>query len=292
MVAAAPRPAAAPKAHRPAPLTPVEVAVQEPAVSNTPTAVSVPEEAPGVDSCLAAAASAIATPAASSADALRHVGRAIRFTAAGLQVPVGNGGASLRGDYWWTQTLREVTLCVLLPRAARAADIHVSVSAVGAAGSSVGGARLSVSCMGAVALAGALGGGVVLDHAAYGAAGAPWTWDRDAGAAARDRPQPLPAIAEGPAPPPTVAGVLTLVLDKSEETWWRVAVAGGPAGEAIDATLVDSTRDVADYDPDTATAIRRVVYEQSHGGGDAGAAAALRAQAAAASAAAADGAFG
>lgn len=147
----------------------------------------------------------------------------------------------------------------------------------------------------------------MLDHDAYGDAGAPWTWDRDA-AAARDRPQPLASVSNGqdraetsppsqpalppspPPPPPADAGVLTLVLDKAEETWWRVFVAGGDAREAIDTSLVDSTREVSDYDPDTATAIRRVVYERSHGGGDEAAAAALRAQAAAVAAAAAGGA--
>jgi Rad3-related DNA helicase len=61
------------------------------------------------------------------------------------------------------------------------------------------------------------------------------------------------------------AGTLTLHLDKAEETWWRCALRGGPPAQDIDATLVDSTRDVADYDAETASAIRRVVYEQAHG---------------------------
>ena len=61
------------------------------------------------------------------------------------------------------------------------------------------------------------------------------------------------------------AGTLTVHFDKAEETWWRCVLRGGPPAQDIDTTLVDSTRDVSDYDAETASAIRRVVYEQAHG---------------------------
>ena len=76
------------------------------------------------------------------------------------------------------------------------------------------------------------------------------------------------------------AGTLALHFDKCEETWWRCALRGGPAADDIDVTLVDSTRDVSDYDAETASAIRRVVYEQAQGTPQADIAAGLAARAA------------
>ena len=43
-------------------------------------------------------------------------------------------------------------------------------------------------------------------------------------------------------------------------TWWRSFTEGGPE---IDATLVDSTQPLSDYDEETQTAIRKLVAEQS-----------------------------
>ncbi len=42
--------------------------------------------------------------------------------------------------------------------------------------------------------------------------------------------------------------MLVVTLEKSVETWWRAVVAGHPE---IDATLVDSTKRVEDYDDET-----------------------------------------
>ena len=144
-------------------------------------------------------------------------------------------------------------------------------------------------------------GGVVVDSEAYGVGGVPWTLElRHAAAAGRPRLPLTHAVAaavtdRGAAATAAAAaedggGVLTLPLEKLSESWWRrltADAAGGvplsPALRAdvppapiaaprsasgpfdIDATLVDSTRDVCEYDPDTQAAIRRIVYEQSHG---------------------------
>jgi hypothetical protein len=53
--------------------------------------------------------------------------------------------------------------------------------------------------------------------------------------------------------------VLTLTLDKAVETWWTCLVTGHPE---IDATQVDSTRQVTDYDEETQAAIRKIMFDQ------------------------------
>ena len=54
--------------------------------------------------------------------------------------------------------------------------------------------------------------------------------------------------------------LFTLCLEKVVATWWRSFTEGGPE---IDATLVDSTQPLSDYDVETQTAIRKLVAEQS-----------------------------
>ena len=50
-----------------------------------------------------------------------------------------------------------------------------------------------------------------------------------------------------------------MTLEKSVETWWRSVVKGHPE---IDATLVDSTKRVEEYDDETQAAIRKIMHEQ------------------------------
>ncbi len=59
-----------------------------------------------------------------------------------------------------------------------------------------------------------------------------------------------------------------VTLEKAVHTWWRSVVAGHPE---IDATQVDSTRRVEEYDDETQAAIRKIIHEQRHGGASAAA---------------------
>jgi hypothetical protein len=54
--------------------------------------------------------------------------------------------------------------------------------------------------------------------------------------------------------------LLILPIEKSTQTWWRSALRGHPE---IDATLVDSTLSVSEYDPETQATIRRIMFDQS-----------------------------
>ena len=51
-----------------------------------------------------------------------------------------------------------------------------------------------------------------------------------------------------------------LTFEKGVETWWRSVVTGHPE---IDATMVDSTKRVEEYDDETQAAIRKIMFEQA-----------------------------
>mmetsp|Transcript_15572 Transcript_15572/g.20485 ORF Transcript_15572/g.20485 Transcript_15572/m.20485 type:complete len:206 (+) Transcript_15572:457-1074(+) len=55
-------------------------------------------------------------------------------------------------------------------------------------------------------------------------------------------------------------GILTVSLDKKEETWWPSVVVGEPE---IDTQLVDSTRHISEYDDKTQATIRKIVHDQN-----------------------------
>ena len=56
---------------------------------------------------------------------------------------------------------------------------------------------------------------------------------------------------------------LLLILIKRRESWWTSVVRGHPE---IDATKVDSTKKVSEYDPETQSAIRKLIAEQQEKG--------------------------
>ncbi|KDO34065.1 hypothetical protein SPRG_01339 [Saprolegnia parasitica CBS 223.65] len=60
---------------------------------------------------------------------------------------------------------------------------------------------------------------------------------------------------------------VVLSLEKATpKTWWKSVLEGDAE---IDTTKVDSTMHISEYDPVTQGAIRKVMYEQRHGGGGA-----------------------
>jgi hypothetical protein len=50
----------------------------------------------------------------------------VRYTNDGKQIPIGNGG--IGKNYWWTQTLEEVTVYVEVPKGTKGKDVHVKMS--------------------------------------------------------------------------------------------------------------------------------------------------------------------
>ncbi len=50
----------------------------------------------------------------------------VRYTDDGKQIPIGNGGVGK--NYWWTQTLEEVTVYVEVPKGTKGKDVHVKMS--------------------------------------------------------------------------------------------------------------------------------------------------------------------
>lgn len=54
-------------------------------------------------------------------------------------------------------------------------------------------------------------------------------------------------------------GALLLTLDKVKKTWWGAVLEGD---DEIDASLVDSTRNIGEYDEATQGAIRKILFDQ------------------------------
>ena len=165
----------------------------------------------------------------------------MRYTPSGAQIPIGNGGCG--PNHWWTQSLTEAMLCIPLPTGAVARDLSVVVSSV----------SLRVACR-----AGDAGSAVLLEGRfpyPVKASDAVWCVDHDpatraqrpldpgAGDATSDPAKKLMDAAGGDA-----GATLVVTLEKVAPTWWRSCLAGAPE---IDATLVDSTIPLGDYDDET-----------------------------------------
>ena len=52
----------------------------------------------------------------------------VRLSEEGKQVPVGNGGCSIRKGYHWTQTIEEVSIVIPLKKSTRGKDLQVDIS--------------------------------------------------------------------------------------------------------------------------------------------------------------------
>jgi hypothetical protein len=177
----------------------------------------------------------------------------LRYTADGKQVPISNGGVG--PNYWWTQTLQEATVYMDLPSGATSRDVNMELTP-----STV---SLSVRGRPEPLLVGELGGTVrqgeslwevevclrVLLCAALSVCRLPVT-------------QLLLLLNCDSALPPSPQDgrLLVITLDKALHVWWRSVVKGHPE---IDATQVDSTMRVEEYDEETQAAIRKIMFDQT-----------------------------
>lgn len=166
----------------------------------------------------------------------------MRYTPTGAQVPIGNGGCG--PDHWWTQSLTEATLYVPLPPGVVARDLAVDVSSL----------SLRVACR-----AGDAGTAVLLEgRFPYPVKASEAVWCVDHDPATRGQRPLDPGAPEAAAssagkilvdaPDGSAGATLVVTLEKVAPTWWRSGLAGAPE---IDATLVDSTVPLGDYDDET-----------------------------------------
>jgi len=197
------------------------------------------------------------TPSISSAT--MHRQPIIRYTPQNKQIPISNGG--IGPGYWWSQTLTEITIHVEFPDIIRAKDIIVNVKPQ----------YLTLGLQNKIPiLDGPLEGKVQhsdivwnlegqsdrqirpIDPTGKGNAGA------DTGVINASF-EPIGSSTSTSTTSTSKTKVLTLVMDKIVETWWKSIIPGHPE---IDPTAVDSTLPVDAYDPDTQAAIRKVMFDQ------------------------------
>jgi hypothetical protein len=197
---------------------------------------------------LSAAARGAAPAAPPPQPAPGAAGASVRRTAEGKQVPVANGGVG--PGYCWEQTLGTVTLLVALPAGTTSKGVECAVKERWL--------RLALRGAAAPILDAPLAAAVRAGDASWGLASPDATRgllvDEARGAHAPPEGCGLAAGAAGS------SRLFTLCLEKAVATWWRSFTEGGPE---IDATLVDSTQPLSDYDEETQAAIRKLVTEQT-----------------------------
>lgn len=242
---------------------------KDPVSSPPPRALTPPKSAQKAISSFEAAAVAADVPSTPTPAASMTPIKP-RYTDDGKQIPIGNGGYA--DEYYWTQTLNDLTIYIDVPHGTKSKDIKcaiqptsISVELVGAAAAAAATARGA-----GVSTSGRNGGSQKLIEGAFEDPvkmdDCMWTLSSASSSSASATPSSTPL--KGPAaaspggggvtagPPPAV---IIITLDKTRQTWWRSAVVGGPE---IDTTKVDSTQNIGDYDDTTQAAIRKIMFEQ------------------------------
>jgi hypothetical protein len=156
------------------------------------------------------------------------VAPAPRLTEDGKQIPVGNGGFT--DKYYWTQTLKELTVFVDVPAGTKSKDIKCTIAP----------SKLTLHLLQppgepTVVIEGEFEFSVRTDESM-------WTintsTDSNTGAKYSQ---------------------ILITLDKIQHTWWRHVVKGHPE---IDTSKVDSSQNIGDYDEQTQASIRKLMFEQ------------------------------
>eukprot|EP00501_MAST-03F_sp_TOSAG23-6_P001036 GSMAST32.ASY1.ANO1.1078.1 assembled CDS len=150
----------------------------------------------------------------------------IKYTDDGKQIPIGNGG--ITSNYWWTQTLDDVTVNIPVPFGTKSKDINCAFSTDKIC------IRLDNSESSNVRL---LDG--VFDMAVRPSE---CLWQIE------------DSIFQ------TSERIITLTLDKKVSTWWKSVLKGH---QEIDCTKVDSTQKLETYNSETQAAIRKIMFDQS-----------------------------
>jgi len=143
----------------------------------------------------------------------------VRLTEEGKQIPVGNGGCSLKRGYQWTQTIEEISVLIPIAKETRGKDLNVDIHT-----SSVSVKYKNES--GKSILEGSL-------HSKIRKSESTWSIE---------------------------GGVIILNLEKLKKGWWDTAFEGD---EAIDTTLIDSTRKIGTYDEATQAKLRKLLFDEN-----------------------------
>jgi hypothetical protein len=143
----------------------------------------------------------------------------VRYTEEQKQIPVGNGGST--PSYKWTQTLDECTVLVPVGPGKGGKDLAVTIS------------KSFVSV-----------------HSKEPGDNVPNMY-MGGNLTCLIKPEESTWSVEG--------GIVTLVLDKQQKTFWKTVLEGD---EEIDTTLVDSRRHIQDYDESTQAQIRKIMHQQ------------------------------
>jgi hypothetical protein len=162
-----------------------------------------------------------------SASTLSDGFAAVQYTEEGLQIPVGNGGSTER--YQWTQSLEECTVLLGVSQGLRAKDLVVSLQPTSISVRTKQGERSSQSTEEAHRNCVFLEG--ELSHSIFPSES---TWTLE-------------------------GSVLQISLYKKVKTFWDSVFVGDAK---IDATLVDSRRNVQTYDEVTQAQIRKILFDQ------------------------------
>lgn len=153
----------------------------------------------------------------------------VRFTEEGKMIPIGNGGiGGIKGGpslYYWTQTLKDLTVYVDVPQDVRGKDVKCTIQP----------RKISLSVRGEVLLEGDLEESIRCDESM-------WTLNVDNNS----------SIARG-------GGQVVISLDKCKHTWWKHIIVGHIE---IDTTKVDSSQKMSDYDEKTQATIRKIMFDQ------------------------------
>ena len=145
----------------------------------------------------------------------------LRLTDDGKQVPIGNGG--IGPNYYWNQTLKDLTVYIDVPNGCRGKDIHCIIQPK----------HLSLKYRDETLIDGnfEVGEGVKTGESI-------WTLN------VSDNQSSCQVV---------------ITLDKTRSTWWKHVIDGHPE---IDTTKVDSSSKIGDYDESTQGAIRKILHDQ------------------------------
>ena len=130
------------------------------------------------------------------------------------------GNGGVGKNYHWQQSLHELTLYVQFPEGTKMGDIDCKIKST----------RIRVGLKGKEPIL----AGIFPESFKVKSSESFWSFEAE-------------------------TSVLTVSLDKTQETWWDSVIEGEPE---IDTQQVDSTRAVEDYDEQTQATIRKIMFDQ------------------------------
>ncbi|CAM9382179.1 unnamed protein product [Laminaria digitata] len=201
-------------------------------------------------SCPQAVTSAATT--ASESNSVR-----VRYTDTGKQVPIGNGGVTPK--YYWTQTVSEATVYIDVPPGTRSKDVSCLIQPRRLKLRVRGAGAMATSSAAAAAAAAAATVTAATPAAAAAAAKGLAGAARENGDVIIDGELPSAVSREGSMWSLSDGKTVVISFEKATRTWWKSVVEGDPE---IDTSKVDSTSNISEYDDETQSTIRKIMFDQ------------------------------